>query len=65
MIDPFTQITICKEVPPEKDNELGEQPSELGIKLKILNKQHREPRFPDLDIDRIISGTHKNFDLEA
>jgi hypothetical protein len=65
MIDPLTQITICKEVPPEEGNELGEQPSEPGIKLKILNKQHREPRFPDFDIDRILSYTHKNFGLEA
>jgi len=33
--------------------------------LKVLDKQHRNKCCPNLDIERILSGTHKGLDLEV
>jgi hypothetical protein len=58
MIDPFPQITVRKEVPPEKGNKIGERPPEPGFELKVFDKQYGNQCCPNLDIKRILGGTH-------
>jgi len=46
MIDPFSQISSGKELPPGKGSQTGERPSEPGLELKTRDKRHGDTMIP-------------------
>ncbi|MDD4817496.1 MAG: hypothetical protein PHI85_05965 [Victivallaceae bacterium] len=60
----MAQITIYKEIPLQKRHRRREVPSRLRQKLQILCQQNGDKRCPNLNLDRVFTGSDERFDLE-
>src|SRR4030042_1148572 len=65
LIEPGPKIPMSKEVHSQQGHEIRKGPVELGTKLKEPQDQHRDQCCPNLDLDRIGTGSHKGLDLEV
>src|SRR4030042_6405776 len=64
-IEPGPKISMSKEVHSQQGYEIRKGPIKLGTKLEGPQDQHRDQCCPNLDLDRIGTGSHKGLDLEV
>ena len=63
-VEPFPQIAIRKEVPPQQRHQIGDGPPPLGTELQIADDEHRDQGGPNLNAHGVGAGADKGFYLE-
>ena len=64
VVEPVTQVAIGKEVEPEHGGEIGQGPARLREVMQPLKQEQGEQGCPNLDAERILTGSHECFNLQ-
>ena len=64
VVDPFPQVAVTKEIPTQERDQVGQRPPETGLELEILDQQDGDQCCPNLNSERIFTGSHEGLDFQ-
>ena len=64
-IEPLPKIPVRKQIHSQQRDQIRKRPVEFGSELKKTQDQHRDQCCPNLDLNRISTGSDKGLDLKV